>query len=134
MLAYEYSTVPLFVLLSLPAMALLRDEWWEAAQTSAATRLQFWRHVGWPILRPFLLADWLLIFTWSAGMYGVPVALEGDRPAAYRLVTVEMYRSLFGSLFGERRMPVFAVSLMALAVVSLLLYRLITRSGNRWLT
>ena len=133
-LAYSYSNVPLFVLLSLPAMALLRDEWWEAAQTSAATRLQFWRHVGWPVLRPFLLADWLLIFTWSAGMYGVPVALEGDRPAAYRLVTVEMYRSLFGSLFGERRMPVFAVSLMGLAILSLLLYRLITRSGNRWLT
>ena len=133
-MAYEYSNVPLFVLLSLPAMSLLRDEWWEAAQTAAATRLQFWRHIGWPILRPFLLADWLLIFTWSAGMYGVPVALEGDRPAAFRLVTVEMYRSLFGSLFGERRMPVFAVSLMVLAVGSLLAYRGITRSGNRWLT
>ena len=133
-LAYEYSNVPLFVLLSLPAMNLLRDEWWEAAQTSAATRLQFWRHVGWPVLRPFLLADWLLIFTWSVGMYGVPVALEGDRPAAYRLVTVEMYRSLFGSLFGERRMPVYAVSLMVLAIASLLVYRLVTREGNRWLT
>jgi putative spermidine/putrescine transport system permease protein len=133
-LAYEYSNVPLFVLLSLPAMSLLRDEWWEAAQASAATRLQFWRYIGWPILRPFLLADWLLIFTWSAGMYGVPVALEGDRPAAFRLVTVEMYRSLFGSLFGERRMPVFAVSLMGLAIISLLAYRLITRTGNRWLT
>ena len=133
-LAYEYSNVPLFVLLSLPAMALLRDEWWEAAQASAASRLQFWRYVGWPVLRPFLMADWLLIFTWSAGMYGVPVALEGDRPAAYRLVTVEMYRSLYGSLFGERRMPVYAVSLMILAVASLFAYRRITRSGSRWLT
>lgn len=134
LMAYEYSNVPLFVLLSLPAMSLLRDEWWEAVQTSGGTRLQFWRHVGWPVLRPFLLADWLLIFTWSSGMYGVPVALEGDRPGAFRLVTVEMYRSLFGSLFGERRMPVYAVSLMGLAIVSLLLYRAITRSGNRWLT
>lgn len=133
-LAYEYSNVPLFVLLSLPAMSLLRDEWWEAAQASAATRLQFWRYVGWPVLRPFLLADWLLIFTWAVGMYGVPVALEGDRPSAYRLVTVELYRSLFGSLFGERRMPVYAVSLMLLAIASLLAYRLITRKGNRWLT
>ena len=133
-LAYEYSNVPLFVLLSLPAMSLLRDEWWEAAQASAATRLQFWRYVGWPVLRPFLLADWLLIFTWSVGMYGVPVSLEGDRPSAYRLVTVEMYRSLYGSLFGERRMPVYAVSLMVLAIASLLAYRLITRKGNQWLT
>ena len=63
-------------------------------------------------------------------MYGVPVALEGDRPAAYRLVTVEMYRSLFGSLFGERRMPVYAVFLMILAAISLLTYRLHRPEGQ----
>lgn len=133
-LAYEYSNVPLFVLLSLPAMGLLRDEWWEAAQTASATRFQFWRYIGWPVLRPFLLADWLLIFTWSVGLYGVPVALEGERPQAFRLITVEMYRSMMGSLFGERRMPVYAVFLMILAMVSLLAYRFIVRKGSAWLT
>ena len=134
-MAYEYSNVPLFVLLSLPAMSLLRDEWWEAAQTSAATRLQFWRYIGWPVLRPFLLADWLLIFTWSVGLYGLPVALLGQRPGgAFRLITVEMYRSMLGSLFGERRMPVYAVFLMILAAISLLTYRFIVRKGNQWLT
>lgn len=133
-MAYEYSNVPLFVLLSLPAMSLLRDEWWEAAQTSAATRFQFWRYIGWPVLRPFLLADWLLIFTWSVGLYGLPVALEGERPGAFRLITVEMYRSMIGSLFGERRMPVYAVFLMILAFVSLLAYRFIVRKGSAWLT
>ncbi len=133
-MAYEYSNVPLFVLLSLPAMSLLRDEWWEAAQTSAATRFQFWRYIGWPVLRPFLLADWLLIFTWSVGLYGLPVALMGERPGAFRLVPVEMYRSMIGSLFGERRMPVYAVFLMILAAISLLTYRSIVRRGNQWLT
>ena len=133
-MAYEYSNVPLFVLLSLPAMSLLRDEWWEAAQTSAATRFQFWRYIGWPILRPFLLADWLLIFTWSVGLYGLPVALIGERPGSFRLVTVEMYRSMMGSLFGERRMPVYAVFLMILAAISLLTYRYIVRKGSAWLT
>ena len=133
-MAYEYSNVPLFVLLSLPAMSLLRDEWWEAAQTSAATRFQFWRYIGWPVLRPFLLADWLLIFTWSVGLYGLPVALEGERPGAFRLITVEMYRSMIGSLFGERRMPVYAVFLMILAAASLLTYRYIVRKGSAWLT
>ena len=133
-MAYEYSNVPLFVLLSLPAMGLLRDEWWDAAQTSAATRLQFWRHIGWPVLRPFLLADWLLIFTWSVGLYGLPVALVGERPGAFRLITVEMYRSMIGSLFGERRMPVYAVFLMVLSFISLLTYRFIVRRANTWLT
>lgn len=133
-LAYCYSNIPLFVLLSLPAMSLLRDEWWEAAQACAATRLQFWRHVGAPILMPFILADWLLIFTWSAGMYGLPVALVGEKPGAFRLVTVEMYRSLYGSFFGDHRMPVYAVLLMGLAALSLLANRFIMRRGTRWLT
>ena len=133
-LAYCYTNVPLFVLLSLPAMSLLRDDWWDAAQAASATRLQFWHHVGWPVLRPFVLADWLLIFTWSVGLYGLPVALMGERPGAFRLVTVEMYRSMIGSLFGERRMPVYAVFLMILAAISLLTYRSIVRRGNQWLT
>ncbi len=133
-LAYCYTNVPLFVLLSLPAMSLLRDDWWDAAQAASATRLQFWRHVGWPVLRPFVLADWLLIFTWSVGLYGVPVALVGEHAAAYRLVTVEMYRSLYGSMFGDRRMPVYAVLLMAVAALSLITYRAVVRRGTRWLT
>lgn len=133
-MAYEYSNVPLFVLLCLPAMSLLRDEWWEAAQASAATRLQFWRHIGWPVLRPFVLADWLLIFTWSVGMYGLPVALVGQVPGGPRLITVEMYRSMLGSLFGDHRMPVYAVLLMMIAAVSLLTYRTVVRRGTRWLT
>jgi len=132
-LAYVYSNVPLFVLLVLPAMGLLREEWWEAAQTSAASRLQFWRYVGWPVLKPFVLADWLLIFTWSVGMYGLPVALVGSKPGAYRVITVEMSRSLLGSLFGERNTPVYAVVLMGIAVISLLTYRFAMRRGTRWL-
>ena len=133
-LAYCYLNVPLFVLLALPAMSLLRDDWWDAARTASATRPQFWRHIGWPVLRPFVLADWLLIFTWSVGMYGVPVAMVGQRPDAFRLITVEMYRSLYGSMFGDRRMPVYAVLLMGIAVLSLLASRAIVRRGTRWLT
>ncbi len=132
-LAYQYSNLPLFVLLTLPAMSLLRDEWWEAAQACSASRLQFWLNIGWPVLRSFLLASWLLIFTWSVGMYGVPVALLGTSPTAFRLVTVEMSHSMLGSLFGSQRMPVLAVSLMVLAAASLTLYRIIVARGTLWL-
>lgn len=133
-LAYEYTNVPMFVLLSLPAMSMLREEWWEAAQCCSASRLQFWRHVGWPVLRPFLLSSWLLIFTWSVGMYGTPVALMGESPNALPLITIDMSRTLQGSLFGSQRMPVMAVILMIFAIASLLLYRRIVRRGLQWLT
>ncbi|MET1026948.1 MAG: hypothetical protein ABWY00_07260 [Dongiaceae bacterium] len=133
MIAYEYTNAPLFILLSLPAMHLVKDEWWEAAQTSSATRLQFWRHVGLPVLGPFLAADWLLIFTWSVGMYGLPLALVGDNARSYRLITIEMGHSLLGSLFGVKKVPVYAVFLMLLASVSLITYRIIVRRAARCL-
>ena len=45
-MAYEYTNIPLFVLLTLPAMGILRQEWLEAAEVCAASRWQFWRYVG----------------------------------------------------------------------------------------
>jgi ABC-type sugar transport system permease subunit len=51
-MAYEYANVPLYVLLTLPAMSILRHEWREAAEVASANNWQFWRHVGAPILAP----------------------------------------------------------------------------------
>jgi putative spermidine/putrescine transport system permease protein len=132
-ISYEYSNIPLFVLLSLPAMSLLREEWWEAAQAASATRWQFWRHVGLPILAPFLIADWLLIFTWAVGMYGLPLALVGTSPRAFRLITVEMGQSMVGSFFGVNKVPVYAMILMVIAAVTLSAYRLVIRRAVKWL-
>ncbi|KQV15299.1 hypothetical protein ASC97_31355 [Rhizobium sp. Root1203] len=132
--AYIYGNVPLFVLFSLPAMSLVKDEWQEAAKTCGASAWQFWQRVGFPVIRPFVLASWLLIFTWSVGLYGLPVALVGEAPLATKLITVEMNRSLLGSLFGSQRMPVLAVILMILALASLILYRIIVRRGTKWLS
>lgn len=132
-LAYEYGNVPLFVLFALPAMSLIREEWWEAARCCAASRFQFWRHVGVPVLWPFLLAAWLLIFTWSIGLYGIPVAMIGASPNAMPLITIDMSRTLLGSIFGSQRMPVMAVILMVFAIGSLLIYRIVVRRGLKWL-
>lgn len=67
-IAYQYVNIPLYILLTIPAMGVLRGEWWEAAQVSAASRWQFWRYVGLPLLAPFIAGGWLLIFTWSIGI------------------------------------------------------------------
>ncbi|ALN75416.1 hypothetical protein [Aureimonas sp. AU20] len=67
------------------------------------------------MLRPFLLASWLLIFTWSVGMIG-------------------MSRTLQGSLFGSQRMPAMAVILMLCAMISLTLCRVVVPRGLKWLT
>ena len=132
-LGYEYSNIPLFVLLTIPAMGVLRHEWWEAAQASSATRLQFWRYVGLPVLSPFLAAGWLLIFTWSIGIYGLAFGLAGRTGnLTTRLITLQIGFALDSSAVPEERAAVLAVTLMLLATVSLLAYRRLLRWALRW--
>lgn len=134
-IAYVYTNVPLFVLLTLPAMSILRRDWMEAAEVSAATRLQFWRYVGLPILSPFLAAGWLLIFTWSIGIYGLAYALAGTAAnGRLRLMTLQIGLALNSSPTGQNRATVMAVLLLLFATGSLLAYRLMLRRALRWFT
>src|SRR5438067_3514801 len=77
LITYEYANIPLFVLLTVPAMAIVRHDWFEAAQASSATPLQFWRRIGLPVLLPLIAAGFVLSFTWSVGNYGISYALAG---------------------------------------------------------
>ena len=135
LIAYEYTNIPLFILLTIPAMAILRDDWWEAAQTAAATRFVFWRRIGGPILAPFLFAGWLLIFTWTLGIYGIAYGLAGQSGAtAVQLITLQIGSALQSDvLLGPGRAAILAVVLMAFATTSLLLYRRVLRRAMRWL-
>lgn len=133
-IAYEHANIPLFVLLVIPAMGMLREEWAEAAATSAATRLQFWRRIGLPLLAPFIGAGFVLSFTWSIGIYGIAYALAGESAALpIKLITLQIGRSLADdAVRGPERAAVLAVVLMALAVGALLVYRMLLGRGLRW--
>lgn len=132
--AYSYTNVPLFVLLTIPAMGILRAEWWEAAQTASATRWQFWRMIGIPVLTPFIAGGWLLIFTWSIGIYGIAYGLAGGGgAAAIALITLQIGNILGTDVFGAGRAAVLAVLLMAMATASLVIYRWLLRRALRWL-
>jgi len=133
-MAYSYANAPLFVLLTLPAMAIVRAEWMEAAETCAATRPQFWRYVGLPVLAPFLAAGWLLIFTWSIGIYGLAYALgaTASTTGALRLITLQIGLTLNTGAGREERAYVLAVVLLLLATVSLLAYRFTLKRALRW--
>src|ERR1035437_488376 len=135
LMAYEYANVPLFVLLTIPAMSIVRDDWWEAAQVAAATRFTFWRRIGIPILTPFLAAGWLLIFTWTLGIYGIAYGLAGQSGAtAVNLITLQIGTALQSDvLLGPGRAAILAVVLMIFATVSLVLYRVMLRRALKWL-
>src|SRR5687768_15460087 len=125
-ITYEYANIPLFVLLALPAMSIVREEWYEAAQTAAATRLQFWRRIGLPVLAPFVLGGALLSFTWAIGIYGIAFALAGNSPVpATRLLTLQIGHTIADdAVTGTARAGALSLLLVLIAVVALVAYRL----------
>jgi ABC-type spermidine/putrescine transport system permease subunit II len=134
-ITYEHANIPLYVLLIVPAMAMLRDEWAEAAAASAATRLQFWRRIGLPILAPFIAAGFVLSFTWSIGIFGIAYALAGQSAALpIQLITLQIGQSLADdAIRGPERAAVLSVILMLLAALALVAYRALLARGARWL-
>ncbi len=133
-MAYEYTNVPLFVLLTLPAMAIVRGEWLEAAETCSANRWQFWRYIGLPVLSPFLAAGCLLIFTWTIGIYGLAYALgrTASTTGELRMITLQIGLTLNTGAGKEERAYVLAVILLIMACASLLAYRWMLRRALRW--
>ncbi|NUT11951.1 MAG: ABC transporter permease subunit [Nonomuraea sp.] len=131
-IVYLYFNVPMFVLLTLPALSVLKDDWQEAAAVCHATRWQFWRYVGLPVLSPFVVAGWLLVFTWTIGVYAVAYAI-GSSPGATKLITLQIGTTLETSVFGLGRAAVLSVLLMILAIGATVLYRLSLRRAARWL-
>lgn len=133
LIAYLYTNVPLFVLLTLPAMGTLEREWFEAADILGANRWQFWRFIGVPVLAPFLAAGWLLVFTWSVGLYGIAYALAGAAPTSpVRLMTLQIGIALNSSTGGQGRAAVMSTLLLLFAACCLLAYRATLRRALRW--
>jgi putative spermidine/putrescine transport system permease protein len=132
-LGFAYTNIPLFVILTLPAFGILRDDWAEAARVSAATRPQYWRRIGLPILSPFIAAGWLLIFTWSIGIYSLAYALAGTGGnQRVPLITLRIGTVIQSDVFTTWRASVLAVILMVIALIALWCYRTLLRRGARW--
>jgi putative spermidine/putrescine transport system permease protein len=133
-ITYEHANIPLFVLLLVPAMGMLRNEWFEAAETSSATRLQFWRRIGLPILLPFIAAGFVLSFMWTIGIYGIAYALAGQSAAIpIQLITLQIGQALSDdAIRGPEKAAVLSTLLIGLALTALALYRMLLRRGLRW--
>jgi len=134
LLAYLYTNVPLFVLFTLPAMGVVQRDMIEAASVLGASTVETSRFIGLPLLAPFLAAGWLLIFTWSIGVYAVPYALAGSGVnGQFRLMTLQIGIALNSATSSQERAAVLATLLLLIAAVSLVAYRLVIRKAVRWL-
>jgi putative spermidine/putrescine transport system permease protein len=128
-LVYLYHLTPFVFLVTLPAFRGIRRQWIEAALTLGATRWQFWRYVGVPVLMPTILAVFILTFANAFGTYSSAMALTVGR---VNLVPLQI-----GFLFGEAAFDkeladALSVLMILMTTACVIFYRIASRRTARW--
>jgi putative spermidine/putrescine transport system permease protein len=131
-LVYLYFQIPLMVVVYLPALEGLREQWREAAVSLGATDWQYWREVGIPLLTPAFFGSALLLFANAFAAYATAAALVSQGSPIVPL----LIRSALTSevVLGQEGFA-YALALEMIVVVSVVMigYRRLARRTSRWL-
>ena len=128
---YTYFQIPLMLIVFLPSLDGLRQEWYDASESLGGSSWSFWRHVGGPILAPAFLGALLLLFTNAFSAYATAAALISQGAS---IVTLQIGGSLQSEVVIGQENVGKALALGMIIVVSLVmaLYALIQRRASRW--
>ncbi len=131
LIVYLYFQVPLMVLIFLPVVSNIKNEWAEAAQSLGASQLTYWRKVLLPILTPQLLALFLLLFANSFAAYATAAALTSGSLA---LVPVQIASLIASNVQVDGANTAMALGLgMVICVgLSTIGYALLEKRSSRW--
>ncbi|GAA1509563.1 ABC transporter permease subunit [Sphaerisporangium rubeum] len=131
-LVYLYFSIPLMVLVMVPALDGLRPQWREAARGNGASAWQFWRYVGVPVLTPALLGGVVLLFGGAFAAYATAAAMVGT---VVPLVTLQIADALTGNVLIGHENVALALSFDMIVVAGLVMavYLPLQRRSARWL-
>jgi putative spermidine/putrescine transport system permease protein len=131
-LVYTYFQIPLMVMVFVPALEGLRDQWREAALSLGASRWQYFREVAVPLLTPAFLGSTLLLFANAFAAYATAAALVSQGSPILPL----LIRSALTSeiVLGQSGFA-YALALEMIVVVALVMvaYNALVRRTARWL-
>ncbi|WP_036461232.1 ABC transporter permease subunit [Mycobacterium sp. 141] len=131
-LVYTYFQIPLMVIVFLPAVEGLRDQWREAAVNLGASRWQYWREVAVPLLTPAFLGSALLLFANAFAAYATAAALVSQgAPIVPLLIRAALTSEV---VLGQSGFA-YALALEMIVVVAavMLVYNALVRRTARWL-
>ena len=128
---YTYFQVPLMLIVFLPSLDGLRQEWYDASASLGGGAWSFWRHVGGPILAPSFLGALLLLFTNAFAAYATAAALISQ---GCPIITLQIACQLQSEVVLGQENVGKALALGMIVIVSLvmLVYALIQRRASRW--
>lgn len=131
-LVYSYFQMPLMVIVFLPALEGLREQWREAAINLGASTRQYWTQVAIPLLLPAFLGSVLLLFANAFAAFATAAALISQGSPILPL----LIRSSLTSevVLGQAQFG-YALALEMVVVVAIVMvaYNLLVRRTSRWL-
>lgn len=131
-LVYTYFQIPLMVIVFLPALEGLREQWREAAVSLGASTWQYWRQVAFPLLTPAFLGSVLLLFANGFAAYATAAALVSQGSPILPL----LIRSALTSevVLGQAGFA-YALACEMIVVVAIVMvsYNILVRRTSRWL-
>ncbi|WP_370368574.1 ABC transporter permease [Mycolicibacterium sp. CH28] len=131
-LVYTYFQIPLMVIVFTPALEGLRAEWREAAVSLGASRWDYWREVGFPLLMPAFLGSALLLFANAFAAYATAAALVSQGSPIVPLLirtalTSEVVLGQSGFAYA------LALEMVVVVAVVMVAYNVLVRRTSQWL-
>jgi putative spermidine/putrescine transport system permease protein len=129
-LTYMYFQIPLMVLIIQPALDGMRKEWREASENLGASALQYWFHVGIPVLLPSMLASFILLFGNAFGAYATAYALTGG---LINIVPILIGAQIRGDVLHDPNLGyALAFGMVIIMTLSILAYSWLQKLSSRW--
>ncbi len=128
---YTYFQIPLMVIVFLPSLDGLRQEWYDASASLGGGAWAFWRYVGGPILAPSFLGALLLLFTNAFSAYATAAAIISQ---GCTLVTLQIACQMQSEVvLGQENVgKALALGMIVIVSVVMAIYALIQRRASRW--
>ena len=132
MLVYTYFQIPLMVIVFVPALEGLRDQWREAAVSLGASTWRYWREVAIPLLTPAFLGSALLLFANAFAAYATAAALVSQGSPILPLLiraalTSEVVLGQAGFAYA------LALEMIVVVAVVMVAYNALVKRTARWL-
>lgn len=128
---YTYFQIPLMLIVFLPSLDGLRQEWYDASSSLGGSSWSFWRHVGGPILAPSFLGALLLLFANAFSAYATAAALISQGSSIVTLQIADQFQSEV--VIGRENVgKALALGMIVIISLVMVVYALIQRRASRW--
>ncbi|HTZ05831.1 MAG TPA: ABC transporter permease subunit [Gaiellaceae bacterium] len=130
-IVYLYFQVPLMILVIAPAIDGLKAEWSEASSNLGASRWQYWRHIGVPVLMPSILGAFVLLFGNAFAAYATAYALTSG--TGLPLVPIVIGDDLSGNVLSNpHEGQALAFGMFVVLAAMMIFYIPLQRRASRW--